>query len=164
MNKIMLLISTTSAVLLTALAENCIQLNNNEILAGASNSIINVRDSSDYTTQQYMSSLQHQQTAITINGANLKAPHFLSITTAGSTQLVGEIAVNGVVVKNINNNQASVNLSPLLSTGINSVEISGNYKPARDSVRIQFSGPGTKVTQQTSGNGILRETLIIAVH
>ena len=139
----MLLISTTSAVLLTALAENCIQLNNNEILA---------------------SSFQHQQTAITINGANLKAPHFLIITTAGSTQLVGEIAVNGVVVKNINNNQASVNLSPLLSTGINSVEISGNYKPARDSVRIQFSGPGTKVTQQTSGNGILRETLIIAVH
>jgi len=139
----MLLISTTSAVLLTALAQTCTQINNHEILA---------------------SSFQHQQTAITMNRTNLKAPHFLTITTARSTQLVGEIAVNGVVVKNINNNQASVNLSPLLSTGINSVEISGDYKPARDSVRIEFSGPGTKVTQQTSGNGILRETLIIAVH
>ena len=166
MNKIILLISTTSALGLmavtTALAQNYIQINKSGIFVGAGNSRITINNRASHT-QQYMSSGQHQKTAIHLNESNLRFAHILTITTTGEPQLVGAITVNGVVVRTIYNNQVSVNLSPYLSTGINSIEISGNYKPANDSVRIEFSGPGTKVTQQTGGNGILRQTLIIAV-
>jgi hypothetical protein len=158
----MLLFFTTVAVYLTVLAQNYIQINNKDILVGAGGSKINVNQSSTFDTQHRIS-LQQQKTAINIDINNLSSPCILSITPAGYTQLVGKISVNGVVIQNLNKNQASVNLSPLLSTGINYIEISGNYKPAQDSVRIEFAGPGTKVTQETGGNGILRQTLIIAV-
>ena len=167
MNKIMLLISTTSTVGLmavtTALAQNSIEVNKNGIFVGAGNSRITINNRTSHI-QHEMNSFQHQRTTINLNEGDLKAAHILSITTIGQPQLFGTITINGVVVKTINNHQISINLSPYLSTGINSIEISGNYKPANDSIQIEFSGPGTKVTQQTGGNGILKQTLIIAVH
>lgn len=167
MNKIMLLISTTTAAGLmavtTALAQNSILINKNGIFVGAGNSRITINNRASHM-QQEMNYFQHQRTAISLNQENLKAAHILSITTTGQPQLVGTITVNGVVVKTINNAEVSINLSPYLSTGTNYIEVSGNYKPANDAVQIKFSGPGTKVTQQTGGNGILRQTLIIAVH
>ena len=163
MNKIVLRLSTTAAVLLTALAQNYIQNNNIENLAEASNSRITTSSFSTPNTLQSQSSFQQQQTAITMNTANLDSPHILNITTAVATQLVGKITVNGVIIKKFNNNQASVDLSPYLSKRTNYIEISGNYRPAQNSVKIEFLGPGTKLTQQTGDNGILKQTLVIAV-
>lgn len=159
----MLRVSTTAAVLLTALTQNYVQTNNKENLAEASDSRITISSFSTPNTSQSPSSLQQQKTAITMDAANLTSPSILNITTAESTQLVGKITVNGVIIKTFNNSRVSVNLSPYLAKRTNSVEIFGNYRPAQNSVQIEFSCPGTKVTQQTGGNGILRQTLIIAV-
>jgi len=167
MNNRTLLISRTSTVFLiaftTALAQYSSHLNKSVIFTEASNSRININSIAS-NNQHYMSSFQQQKTAINLNKSNLKIAQSLKITTAENTQIVGDITVNNVFLKTINRNQVSVNLSPYLSSGINYVEISGNYKPVQNSVQIEFSGPGTKVTQQTGGNGILRQTLIIAVH
>ena len=93
----------------------------------------------------------------------MKTPHFLSIKATESTQVVGQIAVEGVAIKRFHNSQISFNLSSYLSKAKNTVEISGNYQPLSSSVLIEFSGSGTRVTQQISGNGILRQTLIFNV-
>jgi hypothetical protein len=166
MNKKTLLISTTSAIFLiasaTAFAQNS-QISKNETSVGSGNNRVTIMNSSSsYSNRQQRSSSQ-QQTAINLSSANLRAPHILSVSTPANTRLVGQITINGVVVKNFNSHQTSVNLSPYLSKGTKTVQISGNYKPASSSVRIEFSSPGTKVSQQTGGNGMVRQTLIMTV-
>lgn len=71
--------------------------------------------------------------------------------------------MNGVVVQEMQKNNTSINLSPLLSKGKQKIEISGSYKPASSSVFVNLSGSGTEVTQQTGGSGRLAQTLIIDV-
>jgi hypothetical protein len=119
--------------------------------------------SSSFTNSRNQNSFQQQITAISLSIDALKTPHFLSIKATDSTQLVGQIAVEGVAIKRFHNSQISFDLSPYLSKGNNTIEISGNYQPSSSSVLIEFSGSGTRVTQQISGNGILRQTLIFNV-
>jgi len=166
-NKKTLLISTTSAIFLmasaTAFAQSS-QVSKNETFVGSGNNRVTIMNSSSsYSNRQQTSSSQQQKTAINLSSANLRAPHTLSVSTPANTRLVGQITVNGVVVKNFNSHQTAINLSPYLSKGTKTVQISGNYKPASSSVRIEFFSPGTKVSQQTGGNGIVRQTLIITV-
>jgi len=108
-------------------------------------------------------STQVQETAITIDSASLAQPHILSLSASQGIQLTGQITLNSRVIQELKDNQASINLSPLLSKGIQEIKISGNYQPVPSSVKVEFSGPGTQVTQLASGNGRLNQTLIIDV-
>lgn len=119
--------------------------------------------SSTFTTAQTNISSQQQTTGVSVNLNDLKTPHILSIKTAENTQLNGQITVDGLEIKKLQGNQISFNLSPYLTKGVKKIEILGNYKPASSSVKIEFSGSSTNVTQQTSGNGTLRQTLIVTV-
>lgn len=119
--------------------------------------------SSSFTTAQSQTSYQQQTTGITVNSNALNSPHILSIKTTENTQMNGEVTVDGVVIKKLQGNQISFNLSPYLEKGTKKVEISGTYKPVSSSVKIEFSGPSTNVTQQMSGNGRLNQILVITV-
>ena len=119
--------------------------------------------SSTFTTAQTNSSSQQQTTGVSINSNELKTPHILSIKTVENAQLNGKITVDGLEIKELQGSQISLNLSPYLTKGVKKIEIIGNYKPASSSVKIEFSGSSTNVTQQTSGNGTLRQTLIVTV-
>ncbi|MBR8838630.1 MAG: hypothetical protein DSM106950_32675 [Stigonema ocellatum SAG 48.90 = DSM 106950] len=103
-----------------------------------------------------------QHNSFNLNAANLSQPHILSINTSGN-QLTGEIAVNGKVVKRLSKNSEQINLSRFLSVGAQRVKISARYAPASSSVNVELSGPGTNVTQQNSGNGILNYTMDVTV-
>ncbi len=111
---------------------------------------------------QYQS-FQRQETFISLESANIGQPYVLSISATPGTQLTGQITLNDSVVQEFKDNQAEINLSPLLSKGRQKIKISGNYQPVQSSFQVKFSGPGTQVIQQTSGNGILNQTLIIDV-
>ena len=119
--------------------------------------------SSSFTTAQSQTSYQQQTTGISVNSNALKSPHILSIKTTSNTQIDAEVSVDGVVIKKLQGSQTSFNLSPYLEKQIKKIEISGTYKPASSSVKIEFSSPNTNVTQQMSGNGRLNQTLVITV-
>ncbi|MCX7593807.1 MAG: hypothetical protein N2235_08610 [Fischerella sp.] len=115
------------------------------------------------TRQHFSSSSDYQESAVTLHAVNLKKPHILRINTSGS-QLQGKITFNGRVIKLIRNKRVYVDLSPYLSMGKHVVEISARYSPASSLVNVEFSGPGVKTTQQTSGSGVLNYTLNVSVY
>ena len=119
--------------------------------------------SSSSTTAHSQTSYHQQTTSISVNSKALKSPHILSIKTTDNTQIDGEVSVDGLVIKKLQGSQTSFNLSPYLEKQIKKIEISGTYKPASSSVKIEFSSPNTNVTQQMSGNGRLNQTLVITV-
>jgi len=110
-------------------------------------------------------SIQTQESTINISSNNLRKPNTLIISgTTPGTQLNGDVRINGVVVQRLRNNRTQINLSPRLSRGNNTIEISGGYSPTSSSVQILFSGPNTRISQETEGNGILNQTLIVNVN
>ena len=119
--------------------------------------------SSSSTTAHSQTSYHQQTTSISVNSNALKSPHILSIKTTDNTQIEGEISVDGLVIKKLQGSQTSFNLSPYLEKQTKKVEISGTYKPASSSVKIEFSSPNTNVTQQMSGNGRLNQPVVITV-
>lgn len=133
--------------------------NNNKTMNYSKNAVY----SSSFTTAQNQTSYQQQTTAVSVKANALNLPHILSIKTTDNTQIDGEVTVDGVVIKKLQGSQISFNLSPELAKGSKKVEISGTYKPASSSVKIEFSSPSTNVTQQMSGNGRLNQTLVITV-
>ena len=150
--------------------KNFIAINENKICIKSTNNnqttmnySKNAVYSSSFTTAQSQTSYQQQTTGISVNSNALNIPHILSIKTTDNTQINGEVTVDGVVIKKLQGSQISFNLSPYLEKQIKKVEISGKYKPASSSVKIEFSGPNTNVTQQMSGNGKLNQTLVITV-
>lgn len=167
MNQKLFYIYTTIAICLTiyiAAAQNPNQINKNKPLIETKNNTLSVINYyKNFNSQSYQLS-QHQQTTINLNSNDTKQPCILSIYTAKSTQIAGQITVNNVLIQKFKNNLTSVNLSPYLSKGVKTVEILGSYKPTSASVRLKVSTPSTKVSQQTSGSGILKQTLIIKVH
>jgi hypothetical protein len=156
------LIASTTALAQSSIQQNSVQINDNGVCVTSNDSKVNLRNSAS-TSRQSMNSFQEQKVTININSSNLDRPHILNISSNRASQLTGEVTVNGVVVKKINNDQNSIDLSPYLSKGRKTVRISGSYKPAQSSVQIGFSGPGVQVSQQTSGEGVLRQTLILNV-
>lgn len=116
-----------------------------------------------FTNAKSLNSFVQQTTAISLDATALKTPYILSVKATGTTELIGQIAVNGKAIAKLQGSQVSLNLSSYLSQGINQVEISGNYKPKTSSVKIQFSGSDTLATQQVGGNGQLQQTLIIKI-
>ena len=164
------LIASTTALAQSSIQQNSVQINDNGVCVTSNDSKVNLRKSSKVnlrnsasTSRQSMNSFQEQKVTININSSNLERPHVLNISSNRASQLTGEVTVNGVVVKKFNEEQNSIDLSPYLSKGRKTVRISGSYKPVQSSVQIGFSGPGVQVSQQTSGEGVLRQTLILNV-
>ncbi|MFB2919240.1 hypothetical protein [Aerosakkonema funiforme] len=110
-----------------------------------------------------VSQSQEETTRINLDSRSAKQPHNLLITTDSGTQLNAEITVNGRVVKTIRGRGGRINLSNCFTRGRHTIEIYGNYKPANNSVKVEFSGAETTVAQSTAGSGILRQTLIVEV-
>ena len=159
MNRKKLAIATGVTVLLTTsipVMSQMIKMNNNFVSTNT-RSVSIVSDNSQVQEQI-------QETIISLNASELKQPHILSITPlTGTTQLTGQIKLDGRVIENLRNNKIEINLSPYLTTGRHEIEISGNYTPGNSSVKVEFTGPSTQVNQQTSGSGKLVQTLIIDV-
>ena len=105
----------------------------------------------------------YQHSSLNLSAVDLRQPHILSINTSGN-QLTGEVIVNGKVVKRLTKSREQINLSPLLSVGEHTVKISAHYSPTSSSVNVELSGPGTNITQQDSGNGILKYIMDVSVH
>lgn len=121
----------------------------------------NQGDSVQQTSVQ--SSSQNSEIVISVDSANTRQPHILKINPPRDIHLIGEITINDKVVKEFKNEGAILNLSRFLSLGRQTIKISGNYKPVASSIKIEFSGPGTQVSQQTGGSGKLNQTLIVNV-
>ncbi len=123
--------------------------------SGSQRSYVSTSQNSDASTYQHSS--------LNLSAVDLRQPHILSIHTSGS-QLTGEVIVNGKVVKRLTKSREQINLSPLLSVGEHTVKISARYSPTSSSVNVELSGPGTNITQQDSGNGILKYAMDVSVH
>jgi hypothetical protein len=115
------------------------------------------------TAQQYSHSAQLQKTFVNLSPKSLKLPNVLTISAPVDVQLKGAITANGSVIQKLQGNRATLNLSPYLSSGKKTIEILGSYQPKEATVSVKFSGPETTITQQTGGNGTLRQLLIFEI-
>lgn len=107
---------------------------------------------------------QTQETSINIDASDLRYPHFLRVNVSQSvTQLQGQIKLDGKLIKTLSDRSTQINLSPYLSQGTNVLKISGQYFPPDAAIAVEFTGPHTQISQQTSGSGSLNQTLIIEV-
>lgn len=131
--------------------------------SSSSSQSINQSSSSSQSVNQSSSSSQSGILEINLNSANLGQPYILSISATSGTQLTGQITINGTVFKDLKDSSVEVDVSPLLAKGTQTIKITGNYQPVESSVEIKLSGPGIEVSQQTSGNGIIDQTLIVNV-
>lgn len=104
-----------------------------------------------------------QNSGIRLDSHNFRQPHNLVVTANAGTQISGRITLDGKVIQTIRGRRTAINLSRCLSKGRHTIEISGNYRPASSSVEVEFSGPGTTVSQETGGSGTVRQTLILDV-
>ncbi|WP_324632685.1 hypothetical protein [Phormidium sp. CCY1219] len=98
-------------------------------------------------------------TAVTVKSAYLD----LEISGEARTYISAEITVDGIPVKTVRGNSAFINLAPYLESGENRVEIRGYYSPASSTVRLELVGERNTITHEISGNGSLRQTLILDV-
>ncbi len=131
--------------------------------SSSSSQSVNQSSSSSQSVNQSSSSSQSGVLEINLDSANLGQPYILSISATSGTQLTGQITINGTVVKDLKDNSVEIDVSPLLSKGTQTIKITGNYQSLESSVEIKLSGPGIEVSQQTSGNGIIDQTLIVNV-
>ena len=115
-------------------------------------------------TSVQTNSSQNSEIVVNVDSANTRQPHILRISSPRDIQMIGQVTINDKVVKEFNNEGAILELSRFLSLGRQTIKISGNYKPVASSIKIEFSGLGTQVSQQTGGSGKLNQTLIINVH
>ena len=115
------------------------------------------------SNQQYSHASQSQQIILDLDVSDLKLSHLLEISAAPGVRLTGQVTVNGILIQELSSNWISINLSPYLRDGRQTVEISGRYRPARAAVQIEFSGPDTTIIQQTSGSGLLSHLLVFHI-
>ena len=114
------------------------------------------------STEEYQVQ-QLQQTIISLNAVDTNQPHILSISAPTATELTGEIQVDSRVIHTLSNDDNQINLSPYLTTGRHTIEISGNYRPKDSSVTVEFTGNRKQITLQTGGDGNLNQTIIFDV-
>jgi hypothetical protein len=106
---------------------------------------------------------QNQETWVSLSSNALSKPHFLRINTLRTgTQISGKIKLDGKYIKKLDGD-IEINLAPFLTPGKHAIDITGTYHPSSDSVRVEFIGPATQVSQQTGGNGDINQTIIIEV-
>lgn len=103
-----------------------------------------------------------QRTSVTLNSTALKQPCRLTISIPNG-QLNGQVKLGNRVIQSLKGPRTVINLAPYLSIGTKTIEISGKYQPMRGAVRIEFAGPGTQVSQQSSGLGSFNHRLVVTV-
>jgi hypothetical protein len=110
---------------------------------------------------------QVQSTTVSIDRADLTQPHVLRVQGSANNAPIRlqrvEVKVNGKVVKSIANNSLDLNLAPMMKTGRNEIEISGNSFQVDDTISVDFIGKNTNVTQQFSGTGIIKQMLVVNI-
>ena len=116
--------------------------------------------SKKYSSKSY----QKQQTAVDISSSDLNEANFLSISASQpETQLTATVSLNGQLIKSLTDDDNVLDLSPYLTLGKQIVSISGNYTPGDASVKIEFKGKTTHISQETKGSGKLQQQLIFHV-
>ena len=116
------------------------------------------------SSRKYSSKSSQQQTAVNISSSDLNEANFLSISTSQpETQLTATVSLNGQLIKSLTDNDNTLDLSPYLTLGKQIVSISGNYTPDDASVKIEFKGKTTNISQKTEGSGELQQQFIFHV-
>lgn len=110
------------------------------------------QSTSQQGTQSSSQSTSQQHTSLNLRSSDLRQPHRLAIATSG-TALTGQIILDGEIIKQVTETRVEVNLSPYLSVGQHTLEVSVGYTPASASMSVEFTAPHTQVMNQTSGNG-----------
>ena len=148
--------------------ENSVRRSNQSISVESDSNEVKIREenidmpNSASSTEEYQVQ-QLQQTIISLNAVDTNQPHILSISTPTATELTGEIQVDSRVIHTLSNDDNKINLSPYLTTGRHTIEISGNYSPETASVTVEFTGNRKQITLQTGGDGSLNQTIIFDV-
>lgn len=107
-------------------------------------------------------SLNDQQAHVQISAARLGQAHRLTVQSSAHV-LSGEIKLDGRTIYRLDGATNTVDLSPHLSTGEHTLEITGTYAPRQASVQIALVGPGATVSHQMSGQGQLANTIRLTV-
>lgn len=119
-----------------------------------------------FNVNQTINTKQLQQISINLSLNNLQQANILKITKVNnltSGYLKGEIKLGGKTIKTITGNTTELDLSPFLKKGNNILEILGNCSPINSSIKVEFIGNDTAVSQQNSGTGKINYQLIIDV-
>ncbi|TVP63332.1 MAG: hypothetical protein EA343_08435 [Nodularia sp. (in: Bacteria)] len=105
-----------------------------------------------------------QETIINLDIDELKENYFLKVSGSTlNTRLTGNIKLNGIIISEITDNSTEISISPLLKKGKNTVDITGSYTPTTSGFKVELTGPNTQISQENTGNGNIRNTLIIYV-
>ena len=112
--------------------------------------------------QNYASQPQVQSSTISIPAVTLSQPYLLTVSLSRG-ELDGVIELNGRVLQQLQDRETRVDLAPHLFRGRNTLQVWGNYHPHQASVRVELAAPQAQVTQQSSGNGQLSQTIILLV-
>jgi hypothetical protein len=119
-----------------------------------------------FNVNQTINTKQLQQISINLSVNNLQQANILKITKVNnlaSGYLKGEIKLGGRTIKTITGNSTEINLSPFLKKGNNILEILGSCSPSNSSIKVEFIGHNTAISQQNSGTGKINYQLIIDV-
>lgn len=103
----------------------------------------------------------YQETTISVDGRGDRSL-YLTIETPKNTKLTGKVLLEEQTIAKLKNN-LTVDLSPQLQSGKNTLEIIGNYEPKSNSITVTVKNKNTQSTTSTGGNGIIRQKLIIDV-
>jgi hypothetical protein len=99
---------------------------------------------------------------IELDRNRLQQPLTLAVSVQGS-QVTGKIQINGKTIKTIQSQQIFLNISPYLRPGTNTIAVSGSSQTPRGAFRLELSGHGHHLSQQTSGNSQFMQNLTITV-
>jgi hypothetical protein len=114
------------------------------------------------TLKDVMYSSQRQVNTITIDSADRSEPHILTLET--TAVLRGQVLIDGEVVATLESGSTSLDIAPYLrDREAISLEVMGTYTPGTAMLRMQFSGPGISISQQSSGIGRLQYQLNLMV-
>lgn len=148
----------------SSFAQTSLQIRSNGMViqSGGKTTVLNSPSSSVYSSSSIIQNSSTQRSSVSLNRTALRAPCWLTVSIANG-QLGGQIKIGNKVIQSLRGSRTAVNLTPYLSVGTKAINISGTYQPARGSVRIEFAGAGTRVSQQSSGSGIFNQSLIVTV-
>jgi hypothetical protein len=105
-----------------------------------------------------------QMSTISLQKQGLKTPCLLSISPSSTiTNFQGKISLNGKIINQLNTTENTLDLSSQLKPGSNQLIITGKYFPPDSTVSIHLKGLNTEIHQQTGGNGLLNQMLVIEV-
>jgi hypothetical protein len=105
-----------------------------------------------------------QMSTISLQKEGLKTPCLLSIIPSSTiTNLQGQVSLNGKIIDQLDTTGNTLDLSSQLKRGSNRLIITGKYFPSDSTISIHLKGLNTEIHQQTGGNGLLNQMLVIEV-